>query len=85
MIETDCEVDFAPPLDYVEPVRQPPGASLSVSGQEMAFIRNLHPNGHTSHAPLRLPCMLLTCKVHIFLIFMTSVQEFVNSGTVQNS
>ncbi|KAI3436309.1 hypothetical protein D9Q98_002362 [Chlorella vulgaris] len=24
VIETDCNVDFAPPLDYVEPVRQPP-------------------------------------------------------------
>ena len=24
VIETDCEVDFAPPLDYVEPSRQPP-------------------------------------------------------------
>ena len=22
MIETDCEVDFAPPLDYVEPQRE---------------------------------------------------------------
>ena len=24
VIETDCEVDFAPPLDYVEPERQQP-------------------------------------------------------------
>lgn len=24
IIETDCEVDFAPPLDYVEPERVPP-------------------------------------------------------------
>ncbi len=24
VIETDCEVDFAPPLDYVEPTRQEP-------------------------------------------------------------
>ena len=24
VIETDCEVDFAPPLDYVEPTRQQP-------------------------------------------------------------
>ena len=22
VIETDCEVDFAPPLDYVEPTRE---------------------------------------------------------------
>ena len=29
MIETDCEVDFAPPLDYVEPDRaEPPQASV---------------------------------------------------------
>ena len=27
VIETDCEVDFAPPLDYVEPTRPPPAAS----------------------------------------------------------
>ena len=29
MIETDCEVDFAPPLDYVEPQREerPPAAA----------------------------------------------------------
>lgn len=26
VIETDCEVDFAPPLDYVEPVRPAPAA-----------------------------------------------------------
>lgn len=26
IIETDCEVDFAPPLDYVEPQRPPPPA-----------------------------------------------------------
>lgn len=35
VIETDCEVDFAPPLDYVEPVRQPltqPGAAAEEEG-----------------------------------------------------
>ena len=29
MIETDCEVDFAPPLDYVEPSREEPPAQHS--------------------------------------------------------
>ncbi|KAH7441640.1 hypothetical protein KP509_03G047000 [Ceratopteris richardii] len=39
IIETDCEVDFAPPLDYKEPERVPPApesgdsASVSVSGE----------------------------------------------------
>eukprot|EP00898_Chlorokybus_atmophyticus_P008264 jgi/Chlat1/8439/Chrsp80S07852 len=28
IIETDCEVDFAPPLDYVEPVRPAPAAPI---------------------------------------------------------
>lgn len=29
IIETDCEVDFAPPLDYEEPVKQAPSALLN--------------------------------------------------------
>lgn len=29
VIETDCEVDFAPPLDYVEPSRQPETMEIS--------------------------------------------------------
>ena len=36
VIETDCEVDFAPPLDYVEPSRQPappPPVEESAQGQ----------------------------------------------------
>ena len=54
MIETDCEVDFAPPLDYVEPSRDeyaaasaaaaaaaampPPEASASAPGAEVAWL-----------------------------------------------
>jgi len=29
VIETDCEVDFAPPLDYVEPTRQEPAPPVA--------------------------------------------------------
>lgn len=29
IIETDCEVDFAPPLDYKEPARPPPSIPSS--------------------------------------------------------
>jgi hypothetical protein len=29
VIETDCEVDFAPPLDYVEPTREEPRAATA--------------------------------------------------------
>lgn len=35
VIETDCNVDFAPPLDYVEPVRQPP-APMAAEGPSAA-------------------------------------------------
>lgn len=37
VIETDCEVDFAPPLDYVEPQREepPPPSSSSDAGSGM--------------------------------------------------
>ena len=31
VIETDCEVDFAPPLDYVEPRREQPAAAPSAA------------------------------------------------------
>ena len=31
IVETDCEVDFAPPLDYVEPVYTP-AAPLQAAG-----------------------------------------------------
>ena len=34
VIETDCEVDFAPPLDYVEPSREP--VDDPMDGQEQA-------------------------------------------------
>ena len=32
IVETDCEVDFAPPLDYVEPERQPSKAPTGLGG-----------------------------------------------------
>lgn len=34
MIETDCEVDFAPPLDYVEPSREVPQEEAMDDGEE---------------------------------------------------
>lgn len=36
--QTDCEVDFAPPLDYVEPVPQPPSAPAAVAGPLAASV-----------------------------------------------
>lgn len=36
IIETDCEVDFAPPLDYVEPVYKKPEASTPVVSKPAA-------------------------------------------------
>ena len=33
VIETDCEVDFAPPLDYVEPRRQPAEEPMDTEGE----------------------------------------------------
>lgn len=36
MIETDCEVDFAPPLDYVEPSREIVDEDEPMSTQEEA-------------------------------------------------
>ena len=57
VIETDCEVDFAPPLDYVEPTRDeyaasaaaaagaaaapPPDASASAPSGEVAYFSTL--------------------------------------------
>lgn len=36
MIETDCEVDFAPPLDYVEPKRPDPAAAAAAAAAASA-------------------------------------------------
>ena len=36
MIETDCEVDFAPPLDYVEPSRDEYRASAAAAAAAAA-------------------------------------------------
>ena len=33
VIETDCEVDFAPPLDYVEPARQTAEAPMDMDSE----------------------------------------------------
>jgi len=38
IIETDCEVDFAPPLDYVEPVYQPAAAPVAAAGPSAAQV-----------------------------------------------
>ena len=43
IIETDCEVDFAPPLDYKEPERpQPsvPSSNTPVQGIYLTFLIN---------------------------------------------
>jgi ubiquitin fusion degradation protein 1 len=38
IIETDCEVDFAPPLDYVEPERPKPCAPPSADPSAGSFL-----------------------------------------------
>ncbi|XP_076958820.1 uncharacterized protein LOC143634687 [Bidens hawaiensis] len=38
IIETDCEVDFAPPLDYKEPERPVPSSKAPVQGEEPAEV-----------------------------------------------
>lgn len=43
IIETDCEVDFAPPLDYKEPERPQPSApssSTPIHGIYLTFLIN---------------------------------------------
>ena len=36
IVDTDCEVDFAPPLDYVEPVYEKPAAKAGGGGDGAA-------------------------------------------------
>lgn len=36
VIETDCEVDFAPPLDYVEPQRPDPAVAAAAAAAAAA-------------------------------------------------
>ncbi|MFS7978061.1 putative ubiquitin fusion degradation protein Ufd1 [Helianthus anomalus] len=38
IIETDCEVDFAPPLDYKEPERVVPSSKAPAQGEEAAPV-----------------------------------------------
>eukprot|EP00271_Cylindrocystis_brebissonii_P004162 TRINITY_DN15710_c0_g1_i2.p1 TRINITY_DN15710_c0_g1~~TRINITY_DN15710_c0_g1_i2.p1 ORF type:complete len:393 (-),score=117.32 TRINITY_DN15710_c0_g1_i2:406-1584(-) len=38
IIETDCEVDFAPPLDYEEPERPQKGATGAINGKGKAKV-----------------------------------------------
>lgn len=38
IIETDCEVDFAPPLDYKEPEKPIPSASSKATTQGDNFL-----------------------------------------------
>ena len=39
VIETDCEVDFAPPLDYVEPKRPDPAAAAAAAAASASAQR----------------------------------------------
>lgn len=45
VIETDCEVDFAPPLDYVEPSRELPEADEPMDAQDEAGPSNREEEG----------------------------------------
>lgn len=38
IIETDCEVDFAPPLDYKEPEKPAPSAQLTRTRPEGSLL-----------------------------------------------
>lgn len=50
VIETDCEVDFAPPLDYVEPDRdeggRPADVATSAPAEEAVCPCSSKRNGH---------------------------------------
>lgn len=54
VVETDCEVDFAPPLDYVEPSRPEPAPALPQ--QEPAGVS--HSTAALAVAALLLPLLL---------------------------
>ena len=43
IVETDMEVDFEAPADYVEPVRSPPSSSPQMSPHQKSPIRALAP------------------------------------------
>ena len=51
VIETDCEVDFAPPLDYVEPQRPDPAAAAAAAAASAAEQRT------ADGAGMRSPCI----------------------------
>lgn len=48
VIETDCEVDFAPPLDYVEPKREEPLAPARTTDGAGARMHSQHPLSRSS-------------------------------------
>ena len=59
VIETDCEVDFAPPLDYVEPQREQPAAAPTTAAPPStsapaAQARPWHPHHGLWHCGLAL-------------------------------
>eukprot|EP00959_Pyramimonas_sp_CCMP1952_P416873 8733836-Pyramimonas_sp.AAC.2 len=48
IVDTDCEVDFAPPLDYVEPERPPPAPVAAPIQKAPSFKANSSKEGkHT--------------------------------------
>ncbi|CAI7810018.1 unnamed protein product [Closterium sp. NIES-53] len=56
IIETDCEVDFAPPLDYVEPERvltpvKAPAAAAAAGGSEAGGKKGTGKDGKVEAAP----------------------------------
>ncbi|CAI5496183.1 unnamed protein product, partial [Closterium sp. Naga37s-1] len=57
IIETDCEVDFAPPLDYVEPervptpVKAPAAAAAAAGGSEAGGKKGAGKDGKAEAAP----------------------------------
>ncbi|EFN53275.1 hypothetical protein CHLNCDRAFT_136896 [Chlorella variabilis] len=51
VIETDCNVDFAPPLDYVEPARQPPPQPVPMAAEGPAAAAGAAPAADEAAEP----------------------------------
>jgi len=67
IIETDCEVDFAPPLDYKEPERvTPPPVSVPPSSSQ-GTLENLK-DAHRTIVPLLERVLLVEVYKDIFQV-----------------
>lgn len=72
IIETDCEVDFAPPLDYKEPERvTPPPVPVPPPSSSQGKIKNLN-DAHLTIVPLLSRVFLVEVYKDIMKVSMWS-------------